>query len=98
MPVNLSIRDISSDEIVFIINNFQYEGVTVTKMKNTNDRLLVVKPGSKDEIVVSGLINLGLFYIKDATWDSSVYSWSPIVVKVLNLLKTHNKTINPTGR
>ena len=90
-PISRVIRDISAEEIQFILNNFQYEGVTVTTMHRTNDRLLVVAPESKEEILVSGLINLGLFYSKDASWDSSVYSWSPIAVKVLNLVKTHNK-------
>lgn len=85
--VSRIIRDISADEILFLFANSHYEGVTVTKMTTTNDRLLVVPPDSSDELLVSGLINLGLFYSKDASWDSSVYSWSPIVVRLMNLLR-----------
>jgi hypothetical protein len=90
-PISRVIRDISAAEILFIVNNFHYEGVTITNMQSTNERLFVVEPGSNEEVLVSGLINLGLFYAKDTTWDSQVYSWSPIVVKILNLVKTHNK-------
>jgi hypothetical protein len=81
------IRDISAEEVLFLFANSNYEGVTVTKQTTTNERLLVLKPGSESELVLSGLINLGLFYTKDTGWDSAIYSWSPIVGRILDLLR-----------
>lgn len=91
------IRDISADEIVFLLNNINYVGVAVTDDQVNNPDLLQISPGSKEELLLTGLMHLGLVYAKDTTWDFQVYKWSPIVERLVTLLKTHNKLSNLTG-
>lgn len=91
------IRDISSDEIIFLLNNISFVGVAVTDSTINNDDLLQISPGSNDELLLTGLMHLGLVYAKDSTWDFQVYKWSPIVENLVALLKTHNKSFNLTG-
>jgi len=83
------IRDISADEIMFLLNNISFVGVAVTDDTVKNDGLLQISPGSNDELLLTGLMHLGLVYAKDSTWDFQVYKWSPIVNKLVSLLKTH---------
>lgn len=91
------IRDISADEIIFLLKNVSFVGVAVTDDMVNNDQLLQISPGTNDELLLTGLMHLGLVYAKDSTWDFQVYKWSPIVDKLVNLLKTHNKSSNLTG-
>jgi hypothetical protein len=85
------IRDISADEIIFLLKNITFVGIAVTDYTENNDELLLITPGSKDELLLTGLMHLGLVYAKDSTWDFQVYKWSPIVKKLIMLLKTRNK-------
>ena len=91
------IRDISADEILFLLNNISFVGVAVTDSAVNNDELLQISPGTNEELLLTGLMHLGLVYAKDSTWDFQVYKWSPIVDKLVALLKTHNKSSNLTG-
>ena len=81
------IRDISADEIIFLLNNISFVGVAVTDSTVDNGELLQISPSSNDELLLTGLMHLGLVYAKDSTWDFQVYKWSPIVDKLVALLK-----------
>lgn len=87
------IRDISADEIVFLLNNINFVGVAVTDDQVNNPDLLQVSPESKEELLLTGLMHLGLVYAKDSTWGFQVYKWSPIVKRLVTLLQTHNKRL-----
>ncbi len=91
------IRDISADEIMFLLKNVSFAGIAVTDGTVNNDELLQISPGTNDELLLTGLMHLGLVYAKDSIWDFQVYKWSPIVDKLVNLLKTHNNSSNLTG-
>ncbi len=79
------IRDISSDEIKFILNNFKYRHIFIGEAPEKNDSL-IIKENSKDEIIVSGLINMGLLYTKTSLYGAVSFEFSPVVVKVIVLL------------
>jgi len=85
------IRDISADEIRFLLRSVQYEGIAVTDHDVENDTLLKIPPGSHDELLMTGLLHLGLAFAKDSTWSFQVYKWSPVVRKLVALLESHNQ-------
>ncbi len=84
-PLSRVIRDISTAEAVFVIRNFGYELIVVSGPP-LGANTLVIKPNSTEEIILSGLINLGLLYSKKSRWDVVAFEWSPLVVKLIRLL------------
>ena len=80
------IRDISVSEAKFLIDNFKYEKVFFGEGAGS-DKTLAIRHGSEDEIIASGLINMGLLYSKVPTFDSVKFEFSPIVVKLIALIK-----------
>lgn len=80
------IRDISAAEAAFVVKNFSYEMIVVTDESVEIPKTLSVKPHSTDEIILSGLINLGLLYSKVPRYDLIAFEWSPLVVKLILLL------------
>ena len=82
------IRDISVSEVKFLTSSFQYESIFFGDMETT-DKVLSIKHGSEEEVIISGLINMGLLYSKTPTFDSVKFEFSPIVAKLLVLLKTN---------
>lgn len=91
------IRDISADEIIFLFKNISYVGIAVTDEVIGNNELLQVSPDSNDELLLTGLMHLGLLYVKDSSWDFQIYKWSPIVGKLVTLLKSHDKSPSSTN-
>ena len=87
------IRDISADEAEFLVKNFSYRRVQITSAAAQVDSdVLVVRPSSRDGLVATGLIALGLLAPGEATMsDSDLHRFSPIVAKLLVLLRTDGK-------
>jgi len=82
------LRDISAEEADFLVNNFQYDRVWISDTDNLAPSLRVVHPGLNDELVVSGLVSLGLLLSAEATrGPGNQLRFSPIVAKLLVLLK-----------
>lgn len=84
------VRDISATEASFVTRNFKYELFVVSKKAIESADMpptLVIRPHSDDEIILSGLINLGLLYSQAPRWDIVAFEWSPLVVKLIRLLK-----------
>lgn len=84
------IRDISAVEAAFVIRNFNYELFIVSNESFESAKMpptLTIRPHSDDEVILSGLINLGLLYSKASRWDVVAFEWSPLVVKLIRLLK-----------
>jgi len=85
------IRDISAEEIRFLFRSVQYEGAAITDIDVKNEALLKIPPGSNDELLMTGLLHLGLAFVQDSTWSFQVYKWSPVVEKLVALLESHNQ-------
>lgn len=84
------IRDISADEIAFLMANFRFERVQLWPLGKHDDptRVLAVAPDSPDGLVVSGLIALGLLSSAGPIVnDIGRYTFSPIVAKLLVLVR-----------
>ena len=84
------LRDISSAEAAFVIQNFGF-GLIVISDEDIGEteelKTLSVRPNSDEEIILSGLINLGLVYARASRWNVIGFEWSPLVVKLIRLLK-----------
>ncbi len=63
------VRDISAVEAEFVIRNFGCDMFQVANEVNWSEKAMAIKPGSNDEITLSGLINLGLLYSKTSSPD-----------------------------
>lgn len=85
-PLSRVIRDISAAEAVFVVRNFGYELIVVSDGPPSGADTLVIKPNSTEEIILSGLINLGLLYSKKTRWNLVAFEWSPLVAKLIRLL------------
>ncbi len=97
------IRDISTDEIRFLYDSFQYHVITFPvgeaqkeRMENertTNspaEKWLSLEGNHHNRFILTGLLSLGLL-IKIDTWAES-YRFSPVVGKLLSLLKIQAAT------
>lgn len=84
------IRDISAEEADFLTNNFQYDRVQLSTIEREYEmKVRNVKPDSAEGTVVTGLISLGLLTTAEPTMNEmGLLSFSPIVVKLLAMLRT----------
>jgi hypothetical protein len=82
-----AIRDISVDEARFIVNNYRHSKLTITSQEDLGGgNFQVIRPGSNEEMLMSGLISLGLLFSKEPYMDIVIYEWSPLVSKLVKLL------------
>jgi len=83
------LRDLSADEAAFIVLHFDKGWVSVVAEINPGiPGGLQVRKDTHDDLIVSGLVSLGLLVSAGATWDDSGrFRWSGIVVKLLVLLR-----------
>lgn len=80
------LRDISSEELDFLRDHFQYSRI-VFGQEPMNDNELKVETNSQMGILVSGLISMGLVVPGAATWDDiGRYQFSPLVAKLLAVI------------
>jgi hypothetical protein len=95
-PLSRVVRDLSAAEAKFISTNFGFELIMLFAKQGgsvppgsevTAAKLLQIEAGSADEVIVSGLIGLGLLYAKTPRFGSVMYEWSPLVAKVMVLLR-----------
>ncbi len=86
------IRDISADEADFLVKNFHYDRIQLaTALVEHKMKVLTIAPESRDGIVVTGLVSLGLLSAAEPTWDETgLMRFSPIVAKLLVLLREPN--------
>jgi len=86
--VSRILRDISADELRFLIKNSNRSRI-VFDQDPMNDSELSVPKSSDQGALVSGLISMGLIVSATSTWDDiGRYVFSPIVSKVLNAIST----------
>ncbi|MCY0914039.1 hypothetical protein [Massilia antarctica] len=82
------VRDISAVETDFVIKAFEYKSVNIdgTIVQTERTDTLVVRPDSTEDMLVGGLIRLGLLYSKGTSWDATMYEWSPLTAKFIALV------------
>jgi hypothetical protein len=84
-----TIRDISADEILFLLKHFLYEKIQIGNSSSTMPRnVLTIKSNSKGELICSGLISLGLIVPSGPTFDDQgLWRFSGLVAKLIVLLQ-----------
>jgi len=86
--VSRILRDISADELRFLIKNSNRSRI-VFDQDPMNDKELSVPKNSDQGALVSGLISMGLIVSATRAWDDiGRYVFSPIVSKVLDAIRT----------
>ena len=83
------IRDMSAEELRFLVENFSYRHIQLSKLvAPDNTEVLQVNPESHDGLIVSGLISMGLLLPAEPTWDETgLHRFSYIVAKLIALLR-----------
>ena len=82
------LRDISAEETDFLIRYFQYDRVLFSEPTDDYKDALVVSPNSREGLVVSGLISMGLLLpAGPVVNDLGLMRFAPLVAKLLALLK-----------
>lgn len=84
-----AIRDISFNEARFIVNNYRYSKLFISAEITLGDDTLAIQRGSNEEMLLTGLISLGLAYSPAPSFDIVIYEWSPLVGKLIRLLSVN---------
>jgi hypothetical protein len=80
----------SAEELRFLVENYSYKRIQLSNMKVVDDtkEVLQVDPESRDGLIVTGLISLGLLIPAEPTYDDSgLHRFSTVVAKLIVLLK-----------
>lgn len=95
VPISLAsqisriLRDISVDEILFLVRNSKYSSIVFSKNEVKYDTALRVDPYGKEGVILSGLVALGLMVPGASTFDNiGRYEFSPLVKKLLVVIST----------
>lgn len=85
------VRDISAEEIAFLLGAFQYDGIALTELpqppEQQQDNILHVSLSSREALAVSGFLSLGLVAAGGPTWDLTPLRFTRIVAKLIALLR-----------
>lgn len=83
------IRDISAEEADFLVHNFSHTRIQFgTTTGSATPGVFVLPEGGRNELIVSGLISLGLLIPAGPTMDDQgVMRFSNSVAKILALLR-----------
>ena len=85
------VRDISAAEAAFVMTAFKFRGVVIAAGNVSTAERLFVTPDSPEELLIGGLIRLGLLYSR----SSMMYEWSPLTAKFIALIAPPNKQQTP---
>lgn len=83
------IRDMSADEAKFLCENFGYERIEVASTEAQHEmKVLNVKPGTREALVATGLVSLGVLEAAEPTYDESgLLRYSTVTAKLMVLLR-----------
>jgi len=81
------IRDISPNEIKFILKYRNFDKFVITDKDGTaGDSVLVTSPGTPEDAGIASLVNLGILYSRFSGYGGGhVYTWAPIYPKLIRL-------------
>jgi hypothetical protein len=84
------VRDISAEEVTFLLRAFEYEGVLLNENVEQSEVLgnvLRIAPSSPEALSVIGLQSLGLLAPPETGWDSGAMRFTAIVAKLIALVR-----------
>lgn len=96
------IRDISAEEVTFLLESNSYKSIAVyswyeeskqeetenLKKKMIEENCLLIYPDSVEELIVSGLVSLGILVAAEVSLGLHRYKFSKTTMKLTYLLKT----------
>ncbi|MFH1019864.1 MAG: hypothetical protein V1782_04510 [Pseudomonadota bacterium] len=80
------IRDISAEEVKFVVKNFSYDGVVLAESDMGEKTILSVPANSRDALLVGGLLSLGVLTPGQPTLGQ-ILRFSGIVAKLIVILR-----------
>jgi hypothetical protein len=83
------IRDISAEEVKFLLDSFQYERIALSDSDDRREsNVLQVRRATDEEKLAIGLFTLGVLSTGESTYgDMGRWMFTPIVAKLIALLK-----------
>lgn len=84
------VRDISEEEIRFLLHAFRYDGVLLSsalEQSELHKNTLLVNPSSTDALSVTGLQSLGVLAPPETGWDGGAMRFTSVVGKLIALLR-----------
>lgn len=84
------VRDISAEEIKFLVRNFTYEGIFLHEQVQQSvvyEKVLQVRPSAPDSLLVSGLLSLGVLAPPETGLDSGTMRFTSIAAKLITLFR-----------
>ena len=85
------VRDISPEEAAYLLQTFSYAGIllyAVPEGQEFAENILRVDPKSRDALMVSGLLSLGLLVPAESTYGAAnVLRFSRVVAKLMVLMQ-----------
>ncbi len=83
------VRDMSAEEAAFVSENFSFDRIQVASGEAEHEmKVLILKPGTPEALVVTGLVSLGVLETAEPTWDESgLLRYSSITAKLVVLLR-----------
>lgn len=84
-----AVRDISAHEARFLCESFAYDRVQVTSIDAAHEmKVLTIRPGTPEALIVTGLVSLGLLEAAEPTWDESgLLRYSSVTAKLIALIR-----------
>lgn len=91
------VRDISAEEADFLIKNFGYDRIHLSRSVGSRQAkelsILGVNPDSREGLVVGGLLGMGLLVPGESTWDDvGLLQFAQISAKVIAILREPSPT------
>lgn len=80
------IRDISAEEVTFMMKSFSYDGVVLAERYAVETNILSVPANSRDALLVGGLLSIGVLTPGQPTLGQ-ILRFSGIVAKLIVLLR-----------
>lgn len=83
------VRDMSAGEAAFLCENFGYDRIQVASGEAEHDmKVLFIKPGTPQALVVTGLVSLGILESAEPTYDEGgLLRYSSVTAKLIALLR-----------
>jgi hypothetical protein len=84
------IRDISADEVAFLLRTFSFDGVIFgeeTKLPEALGKVLFIQPESPEAMSAIGLQSLGVLAPPATGWDGGTMRFTRIAAKLIALLR-----------
>ncbi|MHB0817282.1 hypothetical protein ACYCFK_03220 [Stutzerimonas stutzeri] len=81
------VRDISAEELDFVLQNFGHELLAIGKdMQGKDEKVLLIEDGTREALIATGLMGLGILVPAGSTWGTvGKLRFAAVTVKLIAL-------------